>query len=180
MFGKTVALQLVNILFSFMPLSRWYALRAKMLRFAGVNCSLSARIISSARIVMQNVSIGHDTFIGHQVLISGNEDAKVMIGKNVDIAPRVVIISGTHEIDMVGEHSAGVGKGGPVLIQDGVWIGANCTILPGVTIGRKSIVGAGSVVSRDIPAYCVAVGNPCRAVKRWNSETSEFERITVS
>jgi acetyltransferase-like isoleucine patch superfamily enzyme len=77
---------------------------------------------------------------------------------------------------MLGEHSAGLGKGGAVVVNDGAWIGANTTILPGITIGRKAVVGAGSVVNRDIPPYCVAVGNPCRLVKRWNQELKVVER----
>jgi maltose O-acetyltransferase len=177
MIGKTVVLQLVNFIFSFTPLTRWYGLRARMLKFSGVDCHISARIVSSCRIVTLNVSIGKDTFIGEQVLITGAESTKIRIGNNVDIAPRVVILSGTHEIDMIGDHSAGEGKGAPVWIQDGVWIGANSTILPGVTIGKKSVIGAGSVVNRDIPAFCIAVGNPCRPVKRWNQETAVFDSI---
>jgi maltose O-acetyltransferase len=177
MIGKAVVLQLVNLFFSITPLTRWYGMRSSLLRFAGVECHSTARIVSSCRIVTLNVSIGDDTFIGHQVLISGNETAKITIGNNVDIAPRVVILSGTHEIDMQGGHSAGKGKGAPVWIQDGVWIGANSTVVPGVTIGQKSIIGAGSVVVTDIPPFCVAVGNPCKPVKRWSLETNSFEMI---
>jgi len=177
MIGKTVVLQLVNLFFPITPLTRWYQLRARLLRIAGVDCHRSARIVSSCRIVFLNISIGEDTFIGEQVLISGNETAKITIGNYVDIAPRVVIISGTHEIDMIGDHSAGAGKGAPVWIQDGVWIGANSTIVPGITIGRKSIIGAGSVVVSDIPPFCVAVGNPCRPIKKWSPATNTFERI---
>ena len=54
----------------------------------------------------------------------------------------------------------------PVRIEDGVWIGGGVVILPGVTIGRNSVIGAGSVVTRSIPANCVAVGNPCRVIKQ--------------
>jgi acetyltransferase-like isoleucine patch superfamily enzyme len=53
----------------------------------------------------------------------------------------------------------------PVTIEDDVWIGAQCIILKGVTIGARSIIGAGSVVTKDIPADCVAAGNPCRIIK---------------
>lgn len=53
----------------------------------------------------------------------------------------------------------------PVLIEDGVWIGGGSTILPGVTIGKNSVIGAGSVVVKDIPANSIAVGNPCRVIK---------------
>ena len=175
MIGSTVILQLMNLLFNIMPLTRCYGLRARMLRLAGVDCALTARIIASARIVMTNISIGQDTFIGHQALITGDHDSTIIIGSNVDIAPRVVILSGTHELDMVSDHTAGKGAGGEVCIQDGVWIGANSTILPGVTIGRKSVIGAGSVVTRDIPPLCVAAGNPCRPIKIWNERLNAFE-----
>jgi maltose O-acetyltransferase len=78
---------------------------------------------------------------------------------------------------MQGHHSAGEGIGKPVWIQDGVWIGANSTILPGVTIGCKTVIGAGSVVVHDIPAFCIAVGNPCKPIKKWSPETQTFEKI---
>ena len=54
----------------------------------------------------------------------------------------------------------------PITIEDDVWIGAQCIILKGVTIGARSIIGAGSVVTKDIPADCVAAGNPCRIIKK--------------
>ncbi|MBT8339049.1 MAG: acyltransferase, partial [Desulfatitalea sp.] len=154
MHGRTIILQAVNQLFGLMPLTRWYKYRAAMLRFAGIDCALSARVVSSARIVTTNLSIGHDTFVGHQVLIAGNFQAKIIIGSFVDIAPRAVVLSGTHQIDMFSEHSAGEGHGGEVFIENGVWIGSNATVLPGVTIGSKTIVGAGSVVSKNLPPYC--------------------------
>lgn len=175
--GHTILLQLVNKFFGFMPLTRGYGIRARLLRFAGVDCARSARIVASARIVITGVSIGEDTYIGEEVLITGSVSDRVTIGNNVDIAPRVVIFSGSHELDMASPHSAGPGKGAPVRVGDGVWIGANSTVLPGVTIGAKAVIGAGSVVIRDIPAFTVAVGNPCRPVKMWNSETAAFDLI---
>lgn len=63
------------------------------------------------------------------------------------------------------------------VIDNGAWLGANSSNLPGVTIGRKAIVGAGSVVVRDIPSYCIAVGNPCRPIKQWNQKQGVFERV---
>jgi maltose O-acetyltransferase len=172
---NTILLQLVNMLFALTPLTRGYRIRAKLLKIAGVDCNLSARIISSCRILSLNINIGEDTFIGHQVLIAGSQSSKISIGNSVDIAPRVVILSGTHEVDMKGEHSAGKGAGADVNIEDGVWIGANSTVLPGVTIGRKAIIGAGSVVNKNIPPYCVAVGNPCKPIKYWNDKSDIFQ-----
>jgi acetyltransferase-like isoleucine patch superfamily enzyme len=61
--------------------------------------------------------------------------------------------------------------------QKGVWFGANNTVWPGVTIGRKAVIGAGSVVNRNVLAFIVAVGNPCRPVKKWNQKTALFESI---
>lgn len=176
--GKTIKLQLVNFIFGFLPLTRLYKLKTKVLIIAGLDCKQSARIVSSARIINLNVSIGEDTFIGHQVLITGNDDFSIKIGNHVDLAPRVCIVSGSHEIDMIGDHTAGSGSaGGDVIIEDGVWVGANTTILPGVKIGRKSVIGAGSVVTKDIPSHCIAVGNPCKPIKHWNSEIGIFESM---
>jgi len=175
--GRTILLQLVNKLFDLTPLTCGYGVRARLLRFAGVDCARSARIVASARIVQNNLSIGEDTFIGHQALITGSLDCKITIGDNVDIAPRVVIVSGSHRIDMLGPHSAGAGAGGEIHIEDGVWIGTNSTVLAGVTIGRKAVIGAGSVVNRDIPPFTVAVGNPCRPIKRWDAEAKLFVNI---
>lgn len=152
-------------------------MKAILLRLAGVDCDASARVVSSARIISPNTKIGFDTFIGHQVLIAGSSDAKISIGHFVDIAPRVVIISGTHLLDMNGDRAAGKGIGKSVNIGDGTWIGANSTILPGVSIGSKAVIGAGSVVVNDIPPLCVAVGNPCRPIKFWSASKEIFEEI---
>ena len=56
-------------------------------------------------------------------------------------------------------------KTSPIKIEDDVWIGAHCIVLKGVTIGARSIIGAGSVVTKDIPADCIAAGNPCRVIR---------------
>ena len=180
MLPKSMILQLVAFVFSVTPLTRAYRFRARLLRFAGIDCDDSIRVVSSARIVISNVSIGKDTFIGHQVLITGASDASVAIGNYVDIAPRVLILSGTHDIDMRGIRAAGIGRGASIVIEDGVWIGANTTILPGVRVGKHSVVGAGSVVVRDIPAFCVAVGNPCKPIKLWDQEYAGFVRVEGS
>jgi acetyltransferase-like isoleucine patch superfamily enzyme len=175
--GKTILLQLVNKIFNLLPLTSCYWIKSSLLKAAGIECKSSLRIVSSARIVTLNVIIGEDTYIGHQVLITGNDLYKIQIGSNVDLAPRVCILSGSHEIDMIGKHSAGSGSGGDVIIEDGVWIGANSTILPGVRIGEKSVIGAGSVVTKDIPPFCISIGNPCKPIKHWDSKSGLFEGI---
>lgn len=93
------------------------------------------------------------------------DDADVYIGDNVMIAPHVTIATGTHPVhpdlrEQVYQYNL------PVHIESRVWIGAGAIILPGVTIGEGSVIGAGSVVTKDIPAGVVAVGNPCRVLRK--------------
>lgn len=89
------------------------------------------------------------------------------IGNNVKIGECVLITdTDAHPMDYVARRSSNDGtKSAPVVIEDDVWVGAHCIILKGVTIGARSIIGAGSVVTKSIPADCVAAGNPCRVIK---------------
>ena len=93
------------------------------------------------------------------------DEAPVTVGDNCFIGPNVSIYSAFHSTDPV-ERNSRREWAKPVTIGDNVWIGGSVTILPGVTIGSNVTIGAGSVVVKDIPDGCVAVGNPCRVVKR--------------
>lgn len=85
---------------------------------------------------------------------------KITIGNNVRVGANVTIMDGdAHQDD------PRAGKNCPIKIEDNVWIGANAIVLKGVTIGRNSLIGAGSVVAKDIPENVVAAGNPCRVIK---------------
>ena len=100
---------------------------------------------------------------------------KLTIGNHVNIGGNCIILdTDTHQIDYLarrGEKAADTNaptttvQSAPVTIEDDVWIGANCIILKGVTIGARSIIGAGSVVTKSIPADCIAAGNPCKVIK---------------
>lgn len=94
----------------------------------------------------------------------------VRIGNNVKIGGCVLITdTDAHPMDYVVRRSSNEGtKSAPVVIEDDVWVGAHCIILKGVTIGARSIIGAGSVVTNSIPVDCVAAGNPCRVIKSLN------------
>lgn len=100
----------------------------------------------------------------------------ISIGNNVTLAGNILITDENHgdnpETDNYLENPLSVS---PVYIEDGVWIGENAIILPGCRIGKKSIIGAGSVVTKSIPAYCIAVGNPCKVIKRW--ENGQWRRV---
>ena len=105
---------------------------------------------------------GKHIFMGDKVIVNMNctfvDNNRIDIGSNVLIASNVQIYPEEQEICRT--------YALPVRIEDGVWIGGGVVILPGVTIGRNSVIGAGSVVTRSIPANCVAVGNPCRVIKQ--------------
>lgn len=92
------------------------------------------------------------------------DEAEVRIGRNVMIGPNCSIITITHSLDHK-ERALGLMRALPVTIGDDVWIAANVTVLPGVSIGARSVIGAGSVVTKDIPADVVAAGNPAKVIK---------------
>jgi maltose O-acetyltransferase len=112
----------------------------------------------------KKVTIGEYTQINHFTVIYGGE---VHIGNNVMIAPHVMIASGNHDFVQTEKpmRFAGDLTKGPIRIEDNVWIGSNCTITDGVTIGRDAVVGANSVVTRDVGAYDIVAGVPARLVR---------------
>ncbi|MDH5916170.1 sugar O-acetyltransferase [Vibrio splendidus] len=120
---------------------------------------------------------GRHTHLGNNVYVNFNltlvDDTDVFIGDNVMIAPSVTIATGTHPISPELRLKAAQFNV-PVRIGNNVWLGAHTVVLPGVTIGENSVIGAGSIVTKDIPANVVAVGNPCRVVREINERDREY------
>ena len=112
-----------------------------------------------------NIEIGENFCSNHNLLIL--DSAKVHIGDNVLIGPNCSFYTSTHPINYI-ERELGTELAKPINIGNNVWLGGNVIVLAGVTIGENSVIGAGSVVSRDIPPNTVAVGNPCRVIKNIN------------
>lgn len=125
---------------------------------------------------------GCNIYLGNNVSINMNctfvDCNKITIGNNVLIASNVQIYTATHPVEMEerltpnwnsesGEYFCRT-YALPVTIGDGCWIGGGVIILPGINIGNGSVIGAGSVVTKDIPENCVAVGNPCRVIRKIN------------
>lgn len=110
-----------------------------------------------------NISIGENFYTNHNVTIL--DGAKVTFGDNVFIAPNCVISTAGHAIDSE-QRNKGLEIALPITVGDSVWIGANVSVLPGVTIGSNTIIGAGSVVNKDIPDGVIAVGNPCKVIRK--------------
>lgn len=112
-----------------------------------------------------NIEIGNNFISNRNVMILDN--AKVTIGDNVFIGPNVSIYTAEHPVDFP-TRNLDLEYAEPITIGDNVWIGGDCVIIAGVTIGSGSVIGAGSVVVKDIPPNCLAVGNPCRPVRKIN------------
>lgn len=115
----------------------------------------------------ENVEIGDDCHINYGVFILGHH--KVKIGNRVTLSVRSMIIDAG--LDLSSINRAHINS--YVIIDDDAWIGAGAIILPGVTIGKRAIIGAGSVVTRNVPPYCIAVGNPARVIKQLKQTDSQ-------
>lgn len=114
-----------------------------------------------------NIEIGENFYTNHNCIIL--DGAKVVFGDNVFIAPNCTFSTAGHPLDSE-QRNRGLEYAYPITVGDNVWIGASVTVLPGVTIGSNSVIGAGSVVNRDIPEGVVAVGNPCRTLRKITEE----------
>lgn len=114
-----------------------------------------------------NITLGDNVYINFDCIIL--DVCNVSIGNNVFIAPRVSIFAATHPIDADIRNSM-LEFGSPVHIGNSVWIGGNTVINPGVSIGDSSIIGSGSVVTKDIPPNVIACGNPCRVIRQISDE----------
>ena len=108
------------------------------------------------------IYIGDDCFINFNV--SMIDLGKIKIGNRVLIGPGTGIFTAIHPIDPE-IRATGIEKGVDIIIEDDVWIGGNATILPGITIGKGAIIGAGSVVTKDIPKMTIAAGNPAKVIR---------------
>lgn len=143
---------------------------------------------SKGLMVGRNVRFGHDTrvgFFGNGKLNIGNGcyfvnynsflvGADISIGNNCLFASNILVTSENHLIEIEADRPYENISCSPVSIGNGCWIGERVVILPGVTIGNKCVIGAGSVVTKSIPDYCIAVGNPARVVKQYDLEKGKW------
>ena len=141
-------------------------------------------ILSNARI--QNfypktgetiIKIGSSCFIGFNISLLNA--SRIEIGDNVLFASNVLVTSENHGMNPESDipYMDQTLSSQPVIIEDGCWIGEKVCIMPGVTIGRKSIIGAGSIVTKSIPGYCIAVGNPAKVIKKYNFKSHNWESV---
>lgn len=120
----------------------------------------------------KNISIGDDCFIGVNPIMQSRH-GKIIIGNHIAFGPCVHIFGGNHKFDIVGEYVKNLSSSndGSVVIEDDCWVGSNVTILRGVHIGKGSIIGAGTIVTKNVPPYSI-ITNKIETVSR-NRFTAE-------
>lgn len=124
-----------------------------------------------------SITIGNGTQIGPYNAIAAI--GKIAIGEYVLFAPYVHVNDHSHGFEDISKpimHQPVFSKG-PIIIEDGCWLGFGSHILSGVTIGKNSVIGANSLVTKSIPPFCVAAGNPARVIKQYNSKTRKWDKI---
>ena len=114
-----------------------------------------------------NIHLGDNVFMNFNCCIL--DVSTVHIGSNVMLATGVQILTATHPLTAI-ERNSGLEYAKPIRIGDGVWIGGNAVICPGVTVGDRSVIGAGSIVTRDVPNDVFAAGNPARIIKEIDNQ----------
>lgn len=119
----------------------------------------------------KNVHFGNGVYANFNLTMV--DDCDIFVGNNVLFGPNVTVSAGTHPIHPE-LRSKQAQYNIPIHIGNNVWIGANSVILPGVNIGDNSVIGAGSIVTKDIPSNVVAVGNPCRVLREINENDMKY------
>nr|WP_302470504.1 sugar O-acetyltransferase [Vagococcus proximus] len=119
----------------------------------------------------KNISIGENFYANFDCIML--DVANIIIGDNVMFAPRVSLFTAGHPLD-TDIRNSGLEFGSEIKIGNNVWIGGNTILNPGVTIGDNVVIGSGSVVTKDIPENSIAVGNPCRVLRKVTAEDKKY------
>lgn len=114
-----------------------------------------------------NIEVGDNFYANNNC--NWVDPGKITFGKNVFIGPNCGFYTAHHPIDRE-QRNQGLEYAGSIMVGDDVWIGGNTVVLPGVTIGSDVVIGAGSIVTHDIPDHVVAAGNPCRVLRKITDE----------
>ena len=107
--------------------------------------------------------IGANCFVNYDAVFL--DCAPITIGDDVSIGPRAQLLTALHPVDDIEARREGWESAAPITLGDNVWLAAGVIVCPGVSIGADTVVGAGSVVTRDLPAGVLAAGNPCRVLR---------------
>lgn len=156
-------------------------MKARLLRELIAECGSSVSIPPDVRFFGYDIHLGDHVFLGSG-MVCMCKNAPIRIGDHVMFGPGVTMITGDHRIDMIGKYMIDVTEeeklpenDAPIVLEGDNWIGANATILKGVTIGRGAVVAAGAVVTADIPPYAIVGGVPAKVIK-YRFDNAERER----
>lgn len=146
----------------------------------GLECLEKAGIVHGKNVYMEppfHCEYGEHIVLGENFYANTGcvmlDVARITIGKNVLFGPNVSIYTAGHPLHYESRNS-GYEYGIPVIIGDNVWIGGSCVVLPGVKIGNNAVIGAGSVVTKDLPDNVIAAGNPCKVIREITDEDKRY------
>lgn len=168
--GMHLRLLLAYLLLALLPIHVGGRLRVWVLRLAGFNVGRGTIMAGTPTITgsgsfYRYLTIGNDCWFNIGCVLDVH--AEVTIGNGVSFGQQVMLLTHTHIVGTA-EKRAGPLRAMPVRIGDGVWLGARCVVLPGVTIGKGAIVAAGAVVNKDVPANTIVAGVPARVIRDLN------------
>lgn len=148
----------------------FHSMRRGYLRAAGMRIGRSVGMLRGTTIIRPDqIEIGNHCIIGFQCFLGG--EGGLYIGDNVNIASFSVLLGGGHDIN----HPEFMAERRPIVIEDYAWVATRALIMAGVRIGRGAVVGAGAVVTADVPAYTVVGGVPAKRIGERNPEACVYE-----
>lgn len=162
---NTKKLYIFNLLIKLLPPSRCYGLKTRMLRWCGAKVGKNVQMFSPKIMGDFELELGDNVWIGHEALIFGAAGSKITVETNAKIASRAIVVTGSHEYSIKYDNIAGPGRAEDIRICSGAMVGTATIILPGRTIGAKSDVAAGAVVTKDVPPMVRVAGVPARVIK---------------
>jgi maltose O-acetyltransferase len=139
--------------------AQWHSALAELLGHIGADSVIRRPLTCDYG---RNVYIGDHTLVNYDCILM--DCAEIHIGDHVLIGPRSQLITGLHPMDMA-TRASGLESAAPIRIQNHAWLASNVIVLPGITIGEGAVIGAGSVVTKDVASKVFAAGNPCRVIR---------------
>lgn len=162
-------------------------IRSNSIKKKFISCGNSVVIPKNVKFYGYNLRVGNRVSFGYGSLFMCTR-ADINIGNNVMFGPNVTMITGDHRVDVVGKYMIDVRNEDklpendqPITLEGDNWIGANATVLKGVTIGEGAVVAAGALVKNDVPPYAIVAGVPAKVIKyRFDEETITIHKKTIN
>lgn len=182
---NTIKLYVFNLFTRLLPPSRALNFKVRLLRWAGAKVGKDVVLFTPKIYGNFNLVIGDDVFIGHEPLIFGANGSTIEICNHAKIGSRVVLVTGTHVFSLDGPCIEGEGTFQNVMVKTGAVVSTGSIILPGKTVGVKSHVAAGSIVTHDVPDMVRVAGNPARIIRdfkantQFNNDTAQMQRTDM-